>query len=154
MKKIRIVKINFKKAIVVGKGEEVYLDTVSIYKNPKQKGEAVVKAVVINGGKLTMRGLIRVEKGAVKSEAFLRQNILLVGEGSRATATPWMEIKNDDVKASHAATVGRIDDEQMFYLMSRGITKNKAELTLAKSFIGEVSDKAAEKKIQDLLNYE
>ena len=94
------------------------------------------------------------------TEAFLRQNILLLGEDAKATAVPELEIETDDVKASHAATVGQIDKEQLFYLTSRGISQGVATKMIVEAFLEEVlsqiDSKEAEKirvKLEKELSY-
>ena len=111
MNKVIIKKQNLMMALVVGRGEMVDLETISEYKKPRGRGEIVVKAVVMGKGSLGLKGMIKIGEKAVLTEAFLRQNILLLGEDAKATAVPELEIETDDVKASHAATVGQIDKE-------------------------------------------
>lgn len=135
--RIRIKKRNWKKALVVGKGESLELETMSIFSKPGQIGQVVIKAVVLAGGSLKLKGLIRIMKGAEASQAFLRMNVLLAGDGARAEAIPELEIETDDVRAAHAATVGRIDEEQLFYLMSRGLTRSKAVKLIIEAFLND-----------------
>jgi len=70
--------------------------------------------------------------------AFLENKNLLLEKGARADSIPVLEIEADDVKASHGATVGRIDDEQMFYLMSRGLSRKQAERVIISGFFEDV----------------
>ena len=133
--RIRIKKRNWTQALVVGKGESVELETISVFNKPRQTGEVLIKAVVLEGGFLNLRGLIKIEKQAILSEAFLRQKVLLVGKGARAVAIPELEIETDEVKASHAATVGQIDEEQVFYLQSRGLSEDQAKKLIIEAFL-------------------
>jgi Fe-S cluster assembly protein SufD len=126
---------NIKKSLLVKKGEEVNLTTISVYDKPHQIGEVVIKAVVMDDAILKLRGMIRIEKGAEMCEGFLRQSVLLVGKNSRAEAIPELEIECNEVKASHAASIGRIDEEQLLYLMSRGLTKKESEKLIIKAFL-------------------
>ena len=138
MNKVIIKKQNLMMALVVGRGETVDLETISEYKMPRGRGEIVVKAVVMGKGSLGLKGMIKIGEKAVLTEAFLRQNILLLGEDAKATAVPELEIETDDVKASHAATVGQIDKEQLFYLTSRGISQGVATKMIVEAFLEEV----------------
>jgi len=138
MNKVIIKKQNLMMALVVGRGEMVDLETISEYKKPRGRGEIVVKAVVMGKGSLGLKGMIKIGEKAVLTEAFLRQNILLLGEDAKATAVPELEIETDDVKASHAATVGQIDKEQLFYLTSRGISQGVATKMIVEAFLEEV----------------
>ena len=113
----------------------VNLTTISEYTKKHQTGEVEVRAVVLADGYLKLKGIIKISKGAELCEGFLRQKVLLVGENARAEAIPELEIECNEVKASHAASVGRIDQEQMFYLMSRGLSKNESEKLIIKAFL-------------------
>jgi Fe-S cluster assembly protein SufD len=132
---------NFSKSIVVEKNQRVNLSTESVYDAPRQIGEVVVKAVVMENGFLDLSGIIKIKKRANLAQAFLRQKVLLVGENSRAEARPELEIETDEVKASHAASVGRIDEEEIFYLMSRGLSRSEAIELIVKAFLGEENEK-------------
>jgi len=125
------------KMLRVEAGEQVYLRTESVYDAPRQTGEVVVKAVVMENGFLDLSGIIKIKKKANLAEAFLRQKVLLVGKNSRAEARPELEIETDEVKASHAASVGRVSEEEIFYLMTRGFNRNEALDLIIKSFLGE-----------------
>ncbi len=129
------------KVLRVGAGEEVYLKTESVYDAPRQTGEVVVKAVVMENGFLDLSGIIKIKKKANLAEAFLRQKVLLVGENSRAEARPELEIETDEVKASHAASVGRVNEEEIFYLTSRGFSRSEALELIIKAFLGEEDEK-------------
>jgi Fe-S cluster assembly protein SufD len=61
--------------------------------------------------------------------------VLLLSDKAKAEAVPDLEIKNNEVKCSHAATVGKIDEEQIFYLNSRGVSENKAKVMIAEGFL-------------------
>lgn len=126
---------NLKKTLIVNPGETVNLTTVSRYTKPRQTGEVEIKAVVRANAFLRLKGTIIIAKGAELVEGFLRQKVLLVGENARAEAIPELEIECNEVKASHAASVGRIDEEQIFYLMSRGLSKKEAEELIIEAFL-------------------
>ena len=126
-----------KKFLVVKSGESVEIETLMEFKAPKTQGKTLIKAVVMPGGKLNLKGIIKIDKGAELVEAFLRQSILLIGENSMATAVPELEIESNEVKASHAAAIGRVDEEQLFYLMSRGLSHDEAVKLIIKAFLTE-----------------
>jgi len=126
---------SFDKTLVVKPGEEVNLTTISVYNKPRQTGQVSIRAVVRENAFLKLKGIIKIKKGAVQADGFLRQKVLLVGENSRAEAIPELEIECDDVRASHAASVGRIDEEQLFYLMSRGLSREEAVELIVDAFL-------------------
>jgi len=123
------------KMLLIKPGQNEEIETNMIFKAPNTKGDILVKAVVMENAYLKLKGMIRIEKKAELVEAFLRQSVLLVGENSRAEAIPELEIESNEVKASHAATVGRIDEEQLFYLQSRGLTREEAQDLIIKVFL-------------------
>ncbi|MFA7300764.1 MAG: SufD family Fe-S cluster assembly protein [Candidatus Shapirobacteria bacterium] len=120
---------------LVKKGESVVWDEVMIYDKNNLEGETEIRAVVEDGGNLILKGKILIQKDAVGANAFLRFKVLLLGLTSRAEVDPELEILTNDVKASHAASVGQVDSEQLFYLMSRGFNKQKAIELIVESFL-------------------
>ncbi|HBP51017.1 MAG: hypothetical protein US68_C0001G0007 [Candidatus Shapirobacteria bacterium GW2011_GWE1_38_10] len=128
---------DIKKFLVVKSGESIDIETVMQFKAPKTRGNTLIKAVVMPGGKLNLKGVIKIDKGAELVEAFLRQSVLLIGENSMATAIPELEIESNEVRASHAAAIGRVDEEQLFYLMSRGLSQDEAVKSIIKAFLNE-----------------
>lgn len=143
---------NIYKILVVESGEKVDFRTENILDKPRSVSNTYVKAAVLPGGELNLTGMIKVNRGAVGAQAFLKQNVLLLGENSRATAIPELEIETDEVKASHAATVGQLDGEQLYYLESRGIEENRAKKMLVMAFLEDILpkiDKNEAKLIRD-----
>lgn len=128
---------DIRKFLVVKSGQTIDVETVMEFKAPQTQGNTLIKAVVMPGGKLNLKGIIKIDKGAELVEAFLRQSVLLIGENSMATAIPELEIESNEVKASHAAAIGRIDEEQLFYLMSRGLCRGEAVKLIIKAFLTE-----------------
>lgn len=99
-------------------------------------GRVVIKGVAVNGARVTVDGMIKIGKEARKTDSFLDMRILLLDKKSSAVAEPKLEIENNDVRASHAATVGKIDEEQLFYMETRGVSKTEAEKLIIKGFLG------------------
>jgi len=106
-----------------------------IHQAPHTTSHTLFKAVVGDKAMADIRGKIIVEKKAQQTEAFLKEVILLVSAGARATAVPDLEIEANDVKASHAATVSKIDEEQIFYLTSKGMSRIDAEELIVRGFL-------------------
>ena len=102
----------------------------------KTKCRVEIKGVVSNGARVKVKGMVKMDKGAVGSDSFLAMKLLMLDNRSMATAEPELEILNNEVKASHSASVGRIDEEQLFYLESRGVEKKEAEKLIIKGFLG------------------
>lgn len=98
------------------------------------------KGVLQGQSQSSFEGKIYVHPEAQKTEAYQLNHNLLLSEGAIANAKPNLEIFADDVKASHGATMSQVDDEQLFYLQSRGLTQEQARQLLIQSFIQEILD--------------
>ncbi|HLC52351.1 MAG TPA: Fe-S cluster assembly protein SufB [Candidatus Nanoarchaeia archaeon] len=94
------------------------------------------KSISKDGGIATYRGLIHVTRDARNCKAYMKCNGLILDKGSRSDAIPVLEIKNSEVDAAHEATVGKIGDEQIFYLMSRGLSQDEAVKMIVSGFVG------------------
>ena len=109
------------------------------------------KTIVSGKGRAVFNGLIKVAQHAIKTDGQMTNNNLLLGRLSEVDTKPQLEIYADDVKCSHGATIGRIDDEQMFYLRSRGIDENAAQQMIIHAFAAElteaISDEALKQQI-------
>ena len=90
------------------------------------KGTALTKGVFRDDSSSIFKGMIKIDEGAKNSESYLAEHSLLLGKGARANAVPGLEIKTNDVKATHSASVALIDEAEIFYLMSRGLSKDEA----------------------------
>jgi len=94
-----------------------------------------IRGVVRDKAEADVRGMIKVFPGAQKTNSFLTEKVLLLSDKARAEVVPNLEIEADDVKCSHAVTVGKIDEEQLFYLMSRGLERKQAEKMIIDGFL-------------------
>ncbi len=98
------------------------------------------KTIVSDKGRAVFNGLINVAQHAIKTDGQMTNNNLLMGKLAEVDTKPQLEIYADDVKCSHGATVGRIDDEQMFYLRSRGINQQDAQQMIIYAFAAELTE--------------
>ncbi|AIN47380.1 Fe-S cluster assembly protein SufD [Candidatus Palibaumannia cicadellinicola] len=98
------------------------------------------KVIAFDSSKGFFNGLIKVAKHAFKTDGKMINNNLLLGKLAKVSSKPELEIYTDDVKCSHGATVGYINDEQMFYLRSRGLTHKDAQQTIISAFAKEIVD--------------
>ena len=104
---------------------------------PETFGRVMIKGVAENGARIKIKGLVRIEKEAQNTDSFLSMKILLLDKISGAIAEPELEILANKVKASHAASVGKMDDEQLFYLKSRGIEEKEAINIIINGFLNK-----------------
>ena len=95
----------------------------------------VGKSVSKDGGVSTYRGTVKVAQGAIGVTTSVRCDALILDEGSRSETYPYIDIQEDDTSMSHEATVGRVSDDQIFYLMSRGMTENEATNLIVQGFL-------------------
>ena len=98
------------------------------------------KTIVNDKGRAVFNGLINVAPHAIKTDGQMTNNNLLLGRLSEVDTKPQLEIYADVVKCSHGATIGRIDDEQLFYLRSRGITQQAAQQMILYAFAAELTE--------------
>ncbi|HET9203193.1 MAG TPA: Fe-S cluster assembly protein SufB [Acidimicrobiia bacterium] len=95
----------------------------------------VSKSISKSGGRAGYRGLVRVEPGAENAKSFVRCDALILDEKSRSDTYPYMEIEENDAEIGHEATVSKVGEEQLFYLMSRGLTEDQATSMIVAGFI-------------------
>jgi Fe-S cluster assembly protein SufB len=93
------------------------------------------KSISKGGGRAMYRGLVRVEEGAEGSKAFVRCDALLLDEDSRSDTYPSMEVEESNVDIGHEATVSKVGEDQLFYLMSRGLSEEQATAMVVAGFI-------------------
>jgi Fe-S cluster assembly protein SufB len=93
------------------------------------------KSISKGGGRAMYRGLVRVEEGAENSKAFVRCDALLLDEDSRSDTYPYMEVEESNIDIGHEATVSKVGEDQLFYLMSRGLTEEQATAMVVAGFI-------------------
>jgi Fe-S cluster assembly protein SufD len=115
--------------------------TLQDHAAPRTRSDLLFKGAVRDTAKSVYTGLIRIRDNADKSEAFQTNRNLTLSSGAWAESVPNLEIETNDVKCSHASTVGPIDDEQRFYLESRGIRPEIAERLVVFGFFADVIDR-------------
>ncbi|MFZ4584724.1 MAG: Fe-S cluster assembly protein SufB [Acidimicrobiia bacterium] len=97
------------------------------------------KSISKDGGRTTYRGLVRVEEGAHNVKSHVRCDALILDEESRSDTYPYMEVEEQDARIGHEATVSKVGDDQIFYLMSRGLTEQQATAMIVNGFIEPVT---------------
>jgi Fe-S cluster assembly protein SufB len=122
-----------------GKGQMQDAGAKMLHLAPNTSSRIVSKSICKDGGRTSYRGLVSVSPLATNSSVYVSCDALLLDENSRSDTYPYMKIKNSDVEIQHEATVERLGEEKLFYLMSRGIGKAEAEGMLVNGFIEPVS---------------
>jgi Fe-S cluster assembly protein SufD len=127
------------KTVVVGRGEQTQNFTTSIVHFGRNTEGFILKhGVVKDSATSIFNGIGKIEHGASKSNAEQESRVLMLSEKARGDANPILLIDEDDVTAGHAASVGRVDPIQLYYLMSRGIKKEEAERLVIHGFLAPV----------------
>jgi len=122
--------------VFAGRGKDVIdLDLASVHEAAATQGKVTVRGVLREGARARIRGMIKIKKGAPQSQGFLEERTLLLGEDSQVEAVPELEIEENDVSASHAASSGVVSEEDLFYLRSRGISRKKALDLIIEGFL-------------------
>jgi FeS assembly protein SufB len=114
------------------------LNTLSNHAATATNAETLVKGVLTDESRVEFIGMIRVQPKAQQTASFLSDHTLLLSQKCRAESIPSLEIGANEVSASHGATTGKIDEEQLFYLMVRGIPREEAERIIVQGFFEPV----------------
>ena len=121
-----------------GNDQRYAIKTLSHHNALNTNAETLVHGVLTDAARVEFDGMIRIEPGAQYTASFLSDHTLLLSDDCRAESIPGLEIGANQVSASHGATTGKIDEEQLFYLMVRGIPKDEAERIIVQGFFEPV----------------
>ncbi|MEK9208227.1 MAG: SufD family Fe-S cluster assembly protein, partial [Patescibacteria group bacterium] len=102
---------------------------------PNTSSHIVSKSICMNGGITAYRGLVKIKQGCKGCKSSVRCDGLMLDNKSKATTFPSMEVDEHDVSVAHEAVVGKIGEEQLFYLMSRGLSEQEATKMIVSGFI-------------------
>ena len=106
---------------------------------PNTSSTIISKSVARGGGRTSYRGLVRVNPNAHHSRSTVKCDALLVDTISRSDTYPYVDVRNDDVTMGHEATVSKVSDDQIFYLMSRGLTEDEAMAMVVRGFVEPIA---------------
>jgi Fe-S cluster assembly protein SufD len=140
------------KTVTVGRGEQIEnMTTKVVHFGKNTQGNILNHGVVKESATLIFNGIGKIEHGASKSDAQQTSRVLMLSEKARGDANPALLIDEDDVMAGHAASVGRVDPVQLYYLMSRGISKVEAERLVIHGFLAPVVNQLPIEKVKQQL---
>ncbi|MEM2054388.1 MAG: Fe-S cluster assembly protein SufB, partial [Candidatus Anstonellales archaeon] len=120
-----------------GQGQVIDSGGKAIHLAPNTSSTIISKSISMEGGTTKYRGWIKVAKGAVDSKISVSCDALLLDEISRTDTYPYIDIHEKNIHMTHEATVGKIEEEQLFYLMSRGFNEDEAKTMIVLGFIEE-----------------
>ena len=126
--------------VVFGNNEQSFdLNTVVNHNKESTEGKVVEKSILKDKSKSLFKGMIRINENAAHSNSFLSGRSILLDKGAKSDAIPGLEILTNDVKATHSASVAQIDEEQIFYLGSRCLSRAEAERIIVEGFLEPLS---------------
>lgn len=134
-------KVFLKGAIYLFGNAKCNLKVIVNHKIGKNKARVNIKTVLSGNSNFNFEGMINIFPKAHKANSYLKQNNLLVSKNAVCNTSPQLEIKADDVKASHGATISGFDPDELFYLQSRSISEKLCEQILEESFLATVFGK-------------
>ncbi len=125
----------------LGGSEENSIVTTTDHRVPRTSCNTFVKNVLMDSSKSKYVGKILIKKLAQQTTSFLQTNTLVIGDKTSNNSQPILEIEADDVKASHGSTTGRVDSSMVYYLQSRGFSKQEAESLIVEGYFAETLNK-------------
>ncbi len=122
-----------------GEGQHQDAGAKMVHAAPHTSSTIVSKSVARSGGRTSYRGLVQVQEGAHHSKSTVRCDALLVDTVSRSDTYPYVDVREDDVAMGHEATVSKVSEDQLFYLMSRGLTEEEAMAMIVRGFVEPIA---------------
>ncbi|MFC0863090.1 Fe-S cluster assembly protein SufB [Sphaerimonospora cavernae] len=122
-----------------GEGQHQDAGAKMVHLAPKTSSTIISKSVARGGGRTSYRGLVRIDEGAAGSASTVKCDALLVDQVSRSDTYPYVDVREDDVSMGHEATVSKVSEDQLFYLMSRGLTEDEAMAMIVRGFVEPIA---------------
>ena len=122
-----------------GEGQHQDAGAKMVHAAPHTSSTIVSKSVARGGGRTSYRGLVQVLEGCHGSKSTVKCDALLVDDISRSDTYPYVDVREDDVSMGHEATVSKISEDQLFYLMSRGMTEDEAMAMIVRGFVEPIA---------------
>lgn len=136
--------------VFLSRGKEHIDFTTNMHHNAQNtRNEVLVDGILKDESTSVYRGLIRIPKEGQKTYSYLENHILKLGDKTLANSIPSLKIDANDVKASHGATVGQINEEHLFYLMARGLSREEAERLIVEGFFEPVIQKIPSEELRE-----
>src|SRR5438445_3332796 len=122
-----------------GKGQHQDAGGKMIHVAPYTSSTIISKSVARGGGRTSYRGLVQVQPGSHHSKSTAKCDALLVDTISRSDTYPYVDVREDDVQMAHEATVSKVSEDQLFYLMSRGMSEDEAMAMIVRGFVEPIA---------------
>jgi len=124
---------------MAGEGQHQDAGAKMVHAAPHTSSTIISKSIARGGGRTSYRGLVQVMEGSHHSKSTVKCDALLVDTISRSDTYPYVDIREDDVSMGHEATVSKVSEDQLFYLMSRGLTEDEAMAMIVRGFIEPIA---------------
>ncbi|GLW27224.1 Fe-S cluster assembly protein SufB [Actinoplanes regularis] len=124
---------------MAGEGQHQDSGAKMVHAAPHTSSTIISKSIARGGGRTSYRGLVQVLEGSAHSKSTVKCDALLVDTISRSDTYPYVDIREDDVNMGHEATVSKVSEDQLFYLMSRGLTEDEAMAMIVRGFIEPIA---------------
>src|SRR3989344_4274297 len=121
--------------------DQFHIETIQHHMAPGSLSDLLIKGVFEDKSKLIYQGLIRLEKSAQKSHAYQKNQNLILSPGVFVDSRPFLEILANDVFCTHGSTTGKLNKDQIFYAISRGLSRKAATEMLVQGFVDEIYNK-------------
>ncbi|HEX7106143.1 MAG TPA: Fe-S cluster assembly protein SufB [Acidothermaceae bacterium] len=122
-----------------GEGQHQDAGSKMVHAAPNTSSTIISKSVARSGGRSSYRGLVQIMEGAHGSKSTVKCDALLVDPISRSDTYPYVDVREDDVTMGHEATVSKVSEDQLFYLMSRGLTEDEAMAMIVRGFVEPIA---------------
>jgi Fe-S cluster assembly protein SufB len=122
-----------------GEGQHQDAGSKMVHAAPHTSSSIVSKSVARGGGRTSYRGLVQVLEGAYGSKSTVKCDALLVDDISRSDTYPYVDVREDDASMGHEATVSKVGEDQLFYLMSRGLGEDEAMAVIVRGFVEPIA---------------
>jgi Fe-S cluster assembly protein SufB len=122
-----------------GEGQHQDAGAKMVHQAPNTSSTIISKSVARAGGRTSYRGLVQVAEGASRSASTVKCDALLVDTVSRSDTYPYVDVREDDVSMGHEATVSKVSEDQLFYLMSRGLNEDEAMAMIVRGFVEPIA---------------
>lgn len=128
--------------LYVGRGDDTFtVETIQRHNAPDTTSNLLIKGVFDERSKFHYRGLIRIEKKGQTSHAYQKNQNLILSRDAFVESEPYLEILANDVFCTHGSTTGKLSEQDLYYLRTRGISSTEGQKLLVKGFVGDVLDR-------------
>jgi Fe-S cluster assembly protein SufD len=145
------INLNIFGIVILTDSSNIELKTVVKHLKTNSASWFHLKGLFLQDSRMDFEGMIDIGTEAAGSDAYLKNDNLVIGDNAIVNASPQLEIKNQDVKASHGVTIKTLEEVETFYLKSRGLNQKIADELLIKGFVSDIIEKCDDEKIKSVI---